>query len=288
MRRSSRLLRYLSILDEVSLDEEEIEGQLVRKEGSELLLGKYSPQEIIEALERFKILEDVGKKGYSKIAVELDFSDPFHQKVFLKGDDVKIGEIILNTFTYKVKKRHIIEAGLNQPFKSLVIEWLTLENPLCSFDESQKRLPGQRYPGLGIGRKIIKVLRAMAEDLKLDCILAFPEFYHNAVLYREFFRFLSPIMEGRFRAMIRDMGNFDLCEVSYAFTGGCIIEKTGERRKRISWRAEEMVYPLSETMVNYFTGKKYIEIMETNEKNYSYGVDWKSYERKKENLKKEI
>lgn len=286
--RSERLSKHIKLSDKFRVDEDDIEGQLFRKEGSTLLLGRFTIDEVLDVLEREKILEDIREKNFSKVTVELDFSDHYHQHLILKGDEHLLGEIIMNTRSYRIKDNSILlDLGLSS-FKALVVEWLVFENPYASFDEHNKRLPGQKHPGLGVGKKVIKILHNMGKLLNMDCILAFPEFYHNSVMYRKYFKFLCPIREGKFVAMLRDLGEFDLSEVSFAFSGGCVIEEHRGVRKTIHWEAEEMVYPLKDSLKNVIEGEKYRRIVETEQDEYYYSVDWKSYEEKKEMLKKEF
>ncbi len=287
-RRSRLLSHHILSSGTLEMEEEEIAHQLFLKEGPQLLLGRYTKDAIFGELRRVGLMEVLEHKGLSPVTVEIDTADPYHQKVLLLWKGKRIGEIILNIQRYHVKGKEVINAGLSEPFTALVVEWLMLEHPEAHWERTRHRFPGQRRPGLGIGRQVLHALVDMARDMGMDAIVAFPEFYHNSVLYSHFFKFLSPLSEGRFRAMMRDLNKYDLCDVSFAFSGGFIIEHHNGSTHRISWKAEEMVLAISPRLVHYFETPPYTTIVNKTLKHYAYDVDWEGYHRQEDQLKKSL
>jgi hypothetical protein len=63
----------------------------------------------------------------------------------------------------------------------------------------KKQLPGQKYPGLGVGYEFHKMLITLAEEAGRDGLMDVPEHFHNAVMYHEGgFHFVSPQHEAFF------------------------------------------------------------------------------------------
>ncbi|KAK2962481.1 hypothetical protein BLNAU_2724 [Blattamonas nauphoetae] len=89
-------------------------------------------------------------------------------------------------------------------------------------------LPGQRHPGLGIGRTFLPFIKAQNERKKRDLIISKPEFFHNAILYDEF-HFLLPQAESWFLflfwGVIKAIRGRGLSAVSYAIHLGCCWEE---------------------------------------------------------------
>ena len=60
------------------------------------------------------------------------------------------------------------------------------------------------------------LLRLMALRLGCDGLLNHPAHFHNAQLYGRFFNFVDPEVEGRFRALERDLAHLSLADATVA------------------------------------------------------------------------
>lgn len=59
------------------------------------------------------------------------------------------------------------------------IAWMQMHDPTSK--DTRPLLPGQRFPGLGLGRKVAQVMESMASESKVtDGLLNFPFHWHNA------------------------------------------------------------------------------------------------------------
>jgi hypothetical protein len=141
--------------------------------------------------------------------------------------------------------------------KLLGIEWLMMQNPHEAFSSKRPPLPGQDYPGLGMGQEISILLGIMAERLKLEGVLGFPQHYHNGKLYQIRFHFVSPQREGELLALNRDLKSFHLSTASWAVQKSWIFEKAST--SPYLWRGEEMIWPISERLRFYFSDRSYQE-----------------------------
>ena len=126
---------------------------------------------------------------------------------------------------------------------ALAVHWFTLQNPGATFAPDRPKLPGQRHPGLGVGRRFYGWLMTWAHEWGKDGLLNFPEYYHNAVFYSSMFRFISPARQGRFEALRRDLGTLPVCDASAAVNEGRVVEEPGAKPFR--WQAAEMISPVT-------------------------------------------
>jgi len=274
----------------VEIREDEIEKELFNVErGTHLLLGKFTEVDIYKAIERVGILDELQRKGLYPLEISIDHESILKQKIYidLKEESTKpkrIAEIIIGECKYKLNERVIPIPLKKKEIDSIVVEWLVLQNVKAAFTEEFPRLPGQRYPGLRIGKLVLKLLEALARVTEKDCFIAFPEFYHNAVMYIDYLHFLNPETEGRVLKMRNDLRSLSVAQVSFAFCGGCIIERKNSEERKISWEAEEMIYPLSEELKFYFNSSEYNTIKEKSYNSHSYQFDKLCYELKQEEL----
>jgi hypothetical protein len=125
----------------------------------------------------------------------------------------------------------------------LYVHWLSLRNPRALFNEKRPRLPGQEVPGLGLAREAGSMLARMAIRLSLGGVVFRPAHYHTAYPARHDFAFVDPERQGRFEALIRDLGHLPLAEVTGLLDAGR-IQMNGEP---YAWEADEMAYWLRES-----------------------------------------
>jgi hypothetical protein len=232
--------------------------QLTGKKGSTLWLGRYTEEDVLHLLDKFGILSALKEKGFNDLIIAIEPVEPFVQalKIFFseKSADHLLAEFRLREmlFSHRIQ---IVDA----PLKMLAIEWLMLQNPLAQFTPERPRLPGQRHPGLGQGRRVVNLLVHLAEQHHLAGILNFPEYFHNACLYLEYFHFCDPRLEGIVQALRRDIRDLSLAELSWAVYLGCVIDaKSG---KTFEWQAEALVLPLDERIQKYFTSAEYQQLV---------------------------
>jgi hypothetical protein len=128
----------------------------------------------------------------------------------------------------------------------LSIHWLSLQDPSRAFTPERPQLPGQRYPGLGLGRPIVQRILAWAGQWGKDGVLNLPEYYHNAVFYSPVFRFLSPQRQGRFEALRRDLSSVHVALASARVLRAEVMEEPWGAPFR--WEAGEMIAPLTDSL----------------------------------------
>lgn len=244
---------------EISLESiEEFLSESDRK--NHLFLNFYTHTGLCEALEQYGTFERLRSRGFDPY---LSFHPLDSERYILHLTDKEEGPVLIEMVcrfaTLKAKSSYS-DVNAGDSFDLLAVEWLLLQNPHAKFTEERPQLPGQKHPGLGIGREVITLLQIMTERLEKDGMLAIPAHYHNGVLYNYSFHFFSPEKEGELKALERDLANLTLTEASWAVEKNLVIDKTTE--KKFEWHPEEMIWSRSEKLNNYFSSSYYSDIIE--------------------------
>ena len=128
-------------------EEEDIFADLIEKKGSSLFLGKYSLNEVLAVLSKRNFLKDARKRKLWPLAFELDSSEfPLQRfQIFYreKKPENLIVDLKIKEGTFQPKKELTVSAFLKE-FRFLILDWLTLQNPLLNFTPEKPPLPGQK------------------------------------------------------------------------------------------------------------------------------------------------
>jgi hypothetical protein len=224
-------------------------------------LGRFDKRAMERELDAAGILAALEKKGFPKVRLRLDGSHGEHRlRVFAPRSEEPLIELRAAEITVVVKDPVLREAGVELLY-AVVVRWVAMQNPGRAFTPERPRLPGQRHPGLGIGRRVYGCLMTWAHEWGKDALLSFPQHYHNAVFYSSQFRFVSPARQGRFEALRRDLAALPIAEASAALEEGRVVdEATG---KPCLWEAAEMVSPVTESLRRALESKAYAKAMRT-------------------------
>ncbi len=241
------------------ISEKDVINQLQFTEGSSLFLGKYTLKEMFLIIEKVGLVKKANKIGFAEIKIDLESPDVATQRLTIynkyKNKNNLIVDLLVSIENFEPHQHNIPFFGPER-VKYLTIEWLTLQNPKAKFTDDKRRLPGQKFPGLGIKKELYILFRALGRDLKVDGIQAKPQFFHNAMMYKDYFKFINPEKEGEFRAVyqkfIEELGFYNL---SWAVYENCI--KYGFLRKTYSWKCESQLFPLRKRTIDYFNSKNY-------------------------------
>jgi hypothetical protein len=236
-------------------------SDLLSNEGA-LVLGTYSEETIWKHFKKFGILERIQNEGYKELIIKTDASDPFVHRITLTdksllkeapGKDFLI-DIFLRRRTFHGEEfkafqypdqddeaRAFMKQNLNWEMHLSIVEWLAMQNPRKEFTPRRPQLPGQRFPGLGVGREFAQMLRYLSVEQrnggpKLICssfffflflilmcvadrdgLMEVPEHFHNAVIYSigQSYYFVNPSFQGYFVNLICKCNS--LCEGEMEF-----------------------------------------------------------------------
>jgi hypothetical protein len=123
------------------------------------------------------------------------------------------------------------------------------------FTAERPQLPGQSYPGLGVGRKLYRLLWRMARELGKDGLSAYPMYYHNAVYYSAGFSYLAPEKQGELVALMRDLSHVPLAVASEGINDGRLC--AGSAGKIVDWNPGEMFAAVSRRLSSYMVSREY-------------------------------
>jgi len=262
------------------LGEEEVFSELAERRGTSLFLGRYTLTEVLAVMSRKGFIKEARKRGLWPLAYDLDSTQfPLQRFRIYLGDkdpenvivDLKIREGVF------APPASILADGSGGRYKGLVLEWLTLQNPRGEFGETRGSLPGQLHPGLGMSRRVMDVFIYVGKVVRADAILAFPAFYHNAVLFSRYFRFLNPEKEGEIQAIRRTFSHLSIRQLAWAVYLNCLIREDGTTYE---WRAEEQIYPFHKDLRDYVESKAYRERVKESFARQRFSLDADTFARK--------
>ncbi|HSA94415.1 MAG TPA: hypothetical protein VLJ16_00085 [Acidobacteriota bacterium] len=266
--------------DQPLVDENEIFSELHVKQGSSLFLGRYSLAEVLAVLNKKGFLKEARKRFLWPLAYELDSSEyPLQRlQIYLRRPapenlivDVKLKEC---EFSPKAAPQGLPALP---PLKALAFEWLTLQNPLDTFDEPFIPLPGQTRPGLRMRSRIMDLFVYLARVSRKDCLMAFPAYFHNAVLFSRYFHFWNPAKEAEVLAIRRTFSHMPFRQLAWAVHLNCLRRPDG---RVFEWTAEEQLYPLTRPIKEYFDSRRYRELVKTGLRDAAFTVDRAEFERR--------
>lgn len=268
------------------ISEGEIISQLTEEKGPSLFLGRYTLREVIAVLKKRNLIQYGIKKGFTSLIYELDSKDYPTQRFRIYSENKKPGHLLVDLKIREGKARPKKDFSFfpsKKEYDFLIIEWLTLQNPLEKFTQEKPRLPGQVFPGLGLAKKVLDVFIYLARLMRKDGILIYPWYFHNALMYLNYFYFFNPKKQGEVIAIKKKFSDVEFVDLAWIVYLGCMKYKN---RKAYKWFAEEQIYPLKEELKNYFKSKNYKSIVNRTEKKLEFLVDWDCYF-KKRNIKQE-
>jgi len=258
--------------------EAEIFGSLGDRRGTSLFLGRYTLAEVAAVLEKKSLAREARKRGLWPLLMEVDASDfPLHRLRIWAGEKTS------ENLAVDLKVRHIVfdprEKNPSvplEPFPCLYFEWLTLQNPHQEFAGLRGPLPGQQRPGLGMSRKIMDVFVFLGKITRQAGLLAFPAYFHNAVLFSRYFRFLNPVKEAEVRAIHRLFAHVPIKPMAWIVHLGHLRTSSGASYE---WKAEEQVLPIRREVKAYFESRAYREAVREAMAEFRFEIDGEAFVR---------
>lgn len=257
-----------------------------------LFMGLYDEQQIMEKLEQVGIIDIIQQKGFRNILVSIDKQDSYTSRLYVNcgaiEENRRLIELIVREGVFLPRQNFIPSYDFTGGLRILLVEWLCLQNPRAEFTPDKPRLPGQEHPGLGALKNMQEFLYKLAKHSGKDAIVDIPEYFHSAVIYSGLYSriysraysFFSPVDAGIMQAMQRDMTEMPLADISLAIASDCLVNAgTGEPA---IWQPSEQIYPLSEKLKIYVEDDRYKEIVITTMNDHSFSINREKYERLKE------
>jgi acetoin utilization deacetylase AcuC-like enzyme len=210
------------------------------------ILGRYTLHGLELLLGKVGILQRLRALGYRKPTLEADFGSGLGQTVRVYGAPAR-GQLLME-LRMRRDRRTVPECEL------LFLEWLLLQNPRASFSPRLPPLPGQQHPGLGLLGVVMGLLVLIAEQLGLDGVVDVPSNYFVAAVGRKHLRFLDPMAQAVFEALVEQFRGLPLVEAERLLDGRVVNVATGHI---LRWAPSPMVIPVSGRLVELVKGEAY-------------------------------
>lgn len=220
-----------------------------------LFLGRFDLEALRRELAEAGILDGLARRGHADVGIRTGFESGEHRlTIRSRGGRVSLVDLRVAEAA-ALAEQPLRRCGLDI-LSFLSIHWVALQDPKGRFTAARPRLPGQRYPGLRLGRLLYARLILWATLWGKDGLLNTPEYFHNAVFYGSrrrpagaeaprppLFQFVSSVRQGRFEALVRDLEMLRVAEASAAVEEGRVWEEPAGRVFR--WEPGEMVSPIT-------------------------------------------
>jgi hypothetical protein len=113
--------------------------------------------------------------------------------------------------------------------------------------------------------------------LGVDGLMAYPAYYHNALLFARYFHFINPDKWGEVLAIHRSLPAVPLKELAWIVHWNCLRDAN---HMVYEWKAEEQMRPLNKHLRKYFGSKIYQLRVKHALKKLKFSVDWETFRRK--------
>jgi len=260
------------------ISQDDILSDIEKKEGSTLLLGKYTLREATILLRKKGFIRDARKRGLWPIEVVVDSSEfpPLQRLQFFLREprpETMIVDLKIREGRFTPRTRLPFDFSFSN-YSFLVLEWLTMQNPIMDFTGEKTPLPGQEHPGLNLGRKVIELFIHLGRLNHNAGILAFPAYFHNALLFSRNFNFVNPVKTAEVEAIRKTLSNIPFKQLAWIVHLNCLRGADGSVYE---WRAEEQVLPLHKEINRYFSSPDYRDEVDRSRKGMRFSVDWTCY-----------
>jgi hypothetical protein len=244
--------------------------------GTDLWLGFYTEEGIRIALERYGITEDVEKRGFDGLRIDVQVDDPEEHmlRIWSVGPecDEPLIELVVSRDILHLEEP--LADAVGRPYAPvLTVEWIMMQNPQADFAPDRLPLPGQQHPGLGVGIKVMEILRNVCLRLDLAGMITVPAYFHNAAMYSAEFRYLDTDCEGALQALLRDiLPELDgsLVAASWAIKWKMVVDRLADAQEPFEWFHEAMLCPVSEGFKTYFRSEDFLDQVEQVSHNHRF------------------
>jgi len=264
--------------DELTLDSLLNFGRF--QSSSNFFLGIFSNSGLKYILKEFHIIEELEKRGLTNINTEIETSDSHTHKLYVYTGEPNPSNVICELVCKKGPlhfEKGLLDSYPTIPMSFLQVEWLLLQNPRKKFSEERPRLPGQSYPGLGLGKHLMILLVIMAKAMGLDGIINKPHFFHTAFIFSQKFIFVDPCKQAEVEALNRDLlKNYSFYDLAWASNFECIINM--KTHKKFIWEPEFLIYPMGKKISKYFSSKEYKKMVSRYKKEMFFSIDDEKYQ----------
>jgi len=262
--------------------------QNILKNNNNLFLGKFSTNDFYQMMEQVGLLHHLKNLGFKDILVKIEITEEglnlfkaYHQK---ESSDNLLMDLKVSESKFIPSKKFFSAEIKPQTYDMIVIEWLSANNPQQKFSGDRPQLPGQNNPGLGILKYYFKLMYIVAKEVEKDGFLDIPDYVHGAIMYSRRFKFFDPAHEGVLQALLRDLKDYSLADISWGIITKTIIEKY--KNEPQIYNPSEQIFYVSDKMKKYFYSSNYKKIFKKYYKRKKFRFDYDEMLKEKENILK--
>jgi hypothetical protein len=222
--------------------------------------GRFPKEEINSMLEEAGIWRALYQRGHRETSLEISILSNLDNRIYIKN---RKGEILIHM---RLKMDDFDFKKIGENLRMVYIDWLLTQNIRFKNKAKKSLFVGQEYPGLNIFKEVSSFIMILSEKLGAHGIFNVPEYFHDAVLFKNQFNFLDPMKEGKFRAIINSFKRKNLRNLSAAIHNNLVVKSsTGEP---YVWLHGEMFSSKNEMINNRLFDDDYKTIVEkySNEK----------------------
>lgn len=241
---------------------------LLDKNAGRRWLDFYGDEGLRLALDRYGIEREVRHRGYLGMELETRAHDDRHT-LLISGRTAADPEGPAHRLVELVVRRdrlipHEVPGlpALDTAYDALTVDWLLLQDPQARFTPERPRLPGQEWPGLGIGERVLELLYLIVQRLELGALVTVAEHLHNAILYARELPFFDPAHGGRLRALedlLLGREGLSIAQASWAMEWGCV---RGADDAVLKWKGEAQLRAFAPTLQEWIRGTAHQEAVQ--------------------------
>ena len=229
-------------------------------------LDYYGDEGLRLALEKYGLIPALARRGYPQLELHTHVSDERHTLLVhgRASDDeewARIIELVVRRDRMTLAPALLDDARSEPPLRDayevLTVDWLLLQHVRGTFSPERPRLPGQSFPGLGVGERVLELLYRVAARLDLAALVTVAEYLHNAELYARELPFFDPVQAGRFAAIVdvlRGVHGLSLAQASWAVEWGCV---RGPDDAVLRWRGEAQLRAFEPSLCAYLESEEH-------------------------------
>lgn len=241
-------------------------------------LGFYTREGLRTALHKYGFFRDLERLGFRDCRIQIRTDDPDQHLFRLHSGRPDVDEPLIELTVrrdFLRPRTGEVDRLDDRPRPMLTVDWLLMQNPTASFRADRPPLPGQHFPGLGVGAQVLEMLRNICHRLDLAGITTVPSYFHNAVFYSREFHHFDPRWQGLFEALMRDL--LDRLDGSVVAASWALhwdlVEAPDSPDRPVSWFQQLMIDPISESLQSYFADSAYRDQSRQTRQDHRFEVD---------------
>jgi hypothetical protein len=241
-----------------------------------LFLRALNKSQLMKIMTDVKLIPHLNSNGFNNIILDIEYDDSFIHYLKLYNEEKSPDNILLDLRLSETKftpdAKFFKSSADRITYDMIVIEWLSAQNPNNRFLNDKPQLPGQKAPGLGILKYCFEMMYIVAKTVIKDGFMDIPDHVHGAIMYAKKFKFFDPRHEGALRAMMRDLKEYSLADISWGIMTQTIIEIYKNQPQ--PYDPSEQIFYVSRRMRNYFHSDEYMSVYKKYYKRKHFRFDY--------------